>query len=59
MVITLTNRSRYFGYDMHTIVGFRREELDFDDRFQRFRNFDGWSVFVRNLVGFAEFGQLL
>ena len=44
---------------MHTIIGFRREELDFDDRFQRFRNFDGWSLFVRNLVGFTEFGQLL
>ena len=58
-VFTLTNRSRYFGYDMHTIIGLRREELDLDNRFQRFRNFDGWSFFVRNLVGFTEFGQLL
>ena len=58
-IFTLTNRSRYFGYDMHTIIGLRQEELDFDNRFQRFRNFDGWSFFVRNLIGFTEFGQLL
>ena len=57
-VFTLTNRSRYFGYDMHTIIGLRREELDLDNRFQRFRDFDGWTFFVRNLVGFTEFGQL-
>ncbi len=57
-VITVTNSSRYFGYDMHTILGLRREDLDWDDRFQRFRNFDGWSFFVRNLIGFTEFGQL-
>ncbi len=58
-VITLTNNSRYFGYDMHTILGLRREELNWDDRFQRFRNFDGWSFFVRTLIGFTEFGQFI
>ena len=58
-VITLTNSSRYFGYDMQTIVGLQREELDWDDRYQRFKNFDGWSFFVRNLIGFTEFGRLL
>ena len=57
-VITVTNSSRYFGYDMHTIAGLRREDLDWEDRFQRFRNFEGWSFFVRNLIGFTEFGQL-
>ena len=58
-VVTVTNRSRYFGYDMYTIIGFGREEQDFDDRFQRFRNFEKWSLFVRNLIGFGEFGRLL
>ena len=58
-VVSLTNRSRYFGYDMYTIIGFSREELDFDERFQRFRNFDRWTLFVRNLIGFGEFGRLL
>ena len=58
-VITLTNSSRYFGYDMQTIVGLQREELDWDDRYQSFRNFDGWSFFVRNLIGFTEFGRVL
>ena len=57
-VVSLTNRSRYFGYDMYTIIGFSREELDFDERFQRFRNFDRWTLFVRNLIGFGEFGRL-
>ena len=58
-VITLTNSSRYFGYDMQTIVGVQREKLDWDDRYQSFRNFDGWSFFVRNLIGFTEFGRVL
>ena len=58
-MITLNNNSRYFGYDMHTILGVRREELDWDDRFQRFRNFDGWSFFVRTLIGFTEFGRFI
>ena len=58
-VFTLNNNSRYFGYDMHTVLGLRREKLDWDDRFQRFRNFDGWSFFVRTLIGFTEFGRFI
>ncbi len=59
MVVTLTNRSRYFGYDMHTIIGFRREELDFDEPFQQFREVDDWQFFVQGLVGFTKFGQMI
>ena len=57
--ISLTNSSRYFGYDLHTIIGFNRDELDFDDPLQRLREFDGWAFFVRGLVGFTEFGRPL
>ena len=53
---TLTNRSAYFGYDLYTIVGIRSDRKEFDDLFQRFRNRDGWSFFVRTLVGFTEYG---
>ena len=53
---TLSNRSAYFGYDLYTIVGIRRDQKQFDDLFQRFRNLDGWSFFVRTLVGFTEYG---
>ena len=56
---TLTNRSRYFGYDLTTIVGISRDEADFDEDFQRFREFDSWSFFVRGVVGFTEFGRAI
>ena len=54
---TLTNRTRYFGYEMITILGLAKDKKRFDERFQRLRNFDSWSLFVRGLVGFTEFGQ--
>jgi hypothetical protein len=50
---------RYFGYDLYTIIGFNWDELDFDDPLQRLREMDGWSFFVRGLVGFTEFGRPL
>ena len=56
---TLSNRTAYFGYDLYTIAGIRRDQKQFDDLFQRFRNRDGWSFFVRTLVGFTEYGPAL
>ena len=56
--ISLTNRSRYFGYDLYTIVGLQRDEKKFEDVFQQADEFDGWSFFVHALVGFTEYGRL-
>ena len=56
-VLSMTNGSRYLGYDLHTIVGFERRKKKFDDPFQRFREFDTWQFFVRGLVGFTELSQ--
>ena len=56
---TLTNRSRYFGYDLTTVVGINKDEADYDEDFQRFREFDAWSFFVRGVVGFTEFGRAI
>ena len=56
-VFSMTNRSRYLGYDLHTIIGFQRRKKEFDDPFQRFREFNSLQFFVRALVGFTEFGQ--
>ena len=56
---TVTNRSRYFGYDLHTIVGFSKERLIFDSRHQSFRNRDGFLFFIRGLMGFTEYGRML
>ena len=57
--VTLANRSRYFGYDLHAIFGVNRNEVDFDDLFQRYKNYDGWTFFVRGLIGFTEYGRLI
>ena len=57
--VNLINRSRYFGYDLYTIVGTEWDARTYDVEFQSFRNFDSWRFFVRALVGFTEFGSLL
>ena len=57
--VNLTNRSRYFGYDLYTIVGVERDRRQFDVEFQRYKNFDTWRFIVRSLVGFTEYGSLL
>ena len=54
---TLTNRSKYFGYDLYTIVGFQRDEKLFDDEFRHADEFGVWSFFVRALIGFSEYGR--
>ena len=55
--LTLTNSSRYFGYELYTIVGLNKDGKEYDLAFQNFQGFDGWSFFVRCLVGFTEFGR--
>ena len=57
--VTVANRSRYFGYDLHAIFGVNRNEVDFEDPFQRYKNYDGWTFFVRGLIGFTEYGRLI
>ncbi len=75
---TLTNRSRYFGYDMLTIIGIEKDEKMFDrpssgntvskdsedheiryqqQLFQRAGEVHLWSLFVRVLIGFTEYGR--
>ena len=58
-IFTVTNRSRFFGYDLTTIIGFVRDETEFDDRLGRTEGLDGLSFFVRALIGFPNFGTLL
>ena len=55
--VTLTNRSRYFGYDLYTHLGVKRDRKEFDEPFQRFRDSDQWSIFARALIGFTEYGR--
>ena len=57
--VNLTNQSSYFGYELFTIIGLTRDKQDFDDDFQRFREFDTWSFFIRAVVGFTQYGRPL
>ena len=57
--LTLTNRSRYFGYDLYTIVGMGSDQREFDDTFRRAEEFDRLNIFVRALIGFTGYGVLL
>ena len=56
---TLANRSAYRGYDLHTIIGLKGDNMDYDDRLRRGEEYDTWSFFVRVLTGFTEFGPLI
>ncbi len=55
--VTLINRSKYFGYELVTLVGVTRDEKIYDAEFERLRTFDSWSFFARALVGFTELGR--
>ena len=57
--LTVTNRSKYFGYELVTIAGVARDKRSFGDETQRFQEFDYWRFFARALVGFTEFGRPL
>jgi hypothetical protein len=54
---SLTNSSRYFGYDLITIVGFNAEKIEYDSPFLDNRDVYTRTFFVRMLVGFTEFGR--
>ena len=56
MFATITNQSKYFGYELATIAGFSKDRLEFDSRQDR-RASDVLTVFVRGLIGFTEFGR--
>ena len=57
--ITMTNRTAYFGYDLYTIFGFSKDKQKFDSRLQRDRSIDTWGFFIRGLIGFTEYGDLI
>ena len=56
---TVTNRSLYFGYDLHTTIGLERNTRTFDDPFRQSSNIDTWSFFLRALIGFTEYGRVI
>ena len=57
--VSLRNRSKYFGYELVTIVGFNKDKVSFDDISQKDRNLDLWTFFVRSVIGFTDFGRPL
>ena len=56
---TLTNLSKYFGYELVTIMGLRQNHKDYETKFLDARDFDGLTLFVRAMVGFTLYGQPL
>ena len=58
-IASLTNRSRYFGYELYTVVGLIRDAKEFDSAARLAGNFDTLSIFVRTLVGFPDHSNLL
>jgi hypothetical protein len=56
MFVTVTNQSKYFGYELVTIAGVTKDRLEFDSRQDR-RDLTLLTVFVRGLIGFTEFGR--
>ena len=59
LMATITNSSRYFGYDLYTIVGLHRDARTFDAPARKVADFDTLSFFVRGLIGFPDFHQLM
>ena len=55
--VTITNRTSYFGYDLVTILGINKDQREYDTKFRDARDFDTFSLFVRALVGFSEYGR--
>ena len=54
---SLTNSSRYFGYDLITTVGLNADKIDYDSPFLDDRDIHLRTFFVRVIVGFTEFGR--
>ena len=59
LIASVTNGSRYFGYELFTIVGLIRDAKQFDSATRATGNFDSLSLFVRALVGFPDHANLL
>ncbi len=57
--VSLRNHSKYFGYDLVTIVGFNKDKVSFENISQKNRDTDLWTFFVRTVVGFTAFGRPL
>ena len=55
--VSLTNSSRYFGYDLVTTMGFNADKIKYDSAFLDDRNIHLRTFFVRVLLGFTEFGR--
>ena len=58
-IITATNRSLYFGYDLYTTIGLQRTARHFDAPRRRSLDIDNYSFFVRALIGFTEYGRVI
>ena len=54
---SITNSSRYFGYELMTIMGFNADRTEYDSPFLDDRDIHSRTFFVRVLVGFTEFGR--
>ena len=59
LYFNVTNRSKYFGYDLRTIVGVQREVKEFDQVSRSGEAFDALSFFTRVIIGFTEYGRPL
>ena len=57
--VQLINLSKYFGYELYTSVGFKREKLVFDHPLQAADEYGSGSFFVRAAVGWPGFGRML
>ncbi len=55
--LSVINRSRYFGYDLFTIVGMSKNNRKYDEPARVAEEFDSMSFFVRTLIGFTEHGR--
>ncbi len=55
--VSITNSSRYFGYDLVTTMGFNADRIEYDSPFLDDRDFHLRTFFVRVLLGFTEFGR--
>ena len=55
--ITLQTTSKYFGYELITVMGIRKDKLEFDTPLGDGRDLDIMSFFVRGLIGFTDFGR--
>ena len=57
--LNLINRSRYFGYDLYTLVGLSKNRRKYGDPARAADSFDTMGFFIRTLVGFTEYGRPL